>query len=92
MNEILNEFKGVSSDKINDRLFMKLAVVKNLCPNTKIGLGGTKFNPALEDESHILDRALAQPCSDLLFDCSLYELPMNCSRLFKSFTTGKVFT
>jgi len=67
---------------------MKLAVVKNLCPNMDIRLGGTKFNPALEEESHILDQALAQPCSDLLFDCSLYELPMNCSRLFKTFSTG----
>lgn len=90
MEGIMEELNGMRINEMNDLQIMKMTVLKNMCPSLKLELGGAKFNPELEDESRELDQDLAQPCSDLLFDCSLNELNFNCSTIFKSFATGTI--
>jgi len=57
---------------------MKQAVVENLCPELKIP--GSKpsvgFDVSLVEASHDLEHGLAQPCSDLLKDCSLNSVDL----------------
>ena len=87
MQEILDEFKNLTGAKVSDLLLMKLAVIQNICPNIVIGTSGTKFDSSLVDESHLLEHDLAQPCSDLLFNCTLNDVDLDCMKIFKSFST-----
>ena len=87
IDEILNQFKNVADGQIDDYLFMKLAVVKNVCPDLDIDIGTDRFNPILELNSHELEKNLTQPCSDLIYQCQLNEVKLNCSRIFSSFIT-----
>ncbi len=83
----MDQFKNVTESRINDYLFMQLAVVKNICPDLDIDIGDSKFNPIYELDSHEFEKNLSQPCSDLIYQCQLNDVILNCSKIFSSFAT-----
>ena len=45
VDEIVDEFRKSREGNVSDVLFMKLAVVQNMCPALNIGAETEKFNP-----------------------------------------------
>ena len=86
MDEILDEFNRTSDPESNVRLLMKMSVVEGLCPEIKTGFSGTKFDSELTEEWHQLEHDLGQPCTDLLSDCKLNNVDIDCRKIFKPFS------
>ena len=51
------------------------------------GIGLSNLVPDLVASYNKLEKKLSQPCSDMITDCIISDVPMKCSRLFQPFTT-----